>query len=71
MLEAASGFVCENVNAVGPASSYGGQYHVMPFDVDERLSYLRSDSSDDLTEMWKLYDLYGPTGITLALIVKQ
>lgn len=47
------------------------QYHFTPLLELERLSYLRSLSSDDFTAMWKLYDLYGPTGTKLALIVKQ
>lgn len=34
--------------------SVGCQYHVMPLEYDDRLSYLRSESIDDLTEIWKL-----------------
>lgn len=30
------------------------QYHCTPLEVDERLSYLRSLSRADLTEIWKL-----------------
>ncbi len=30
------------------------QYHVTPFESDERLSYFRSLSNDDLTAIWKL-----------------
>ena len=47
------------------------QYHVTPFDVELRLSYFKSLSSDDFTAMWNEYDLYGPTGTKLALMVKQ
>ena len=35
------------------------------------MSYLRSFSSEDFTAIWKLYDLYGPTGTNDAVIVKQ
>lgn len=30
------------------------QYHLTPLESDERLSYLRSESSEELTEIWKL-----------------
>ena len=43
----------------------------MPLLVDERLSYFKSLSKDDLTDIWKLYDLYGPTGTKEADMVKQ
>lgn len=48
-----------------------GQYHCTPFTFEERLSYFKSWSSEDLTAMWKLYDLYGPNGTKEADIVKQ
>ena len=43
----------------------------MPLRTEDRLSYLRSLSSDDFTEIWKLYDLKGPTGTNEQVMVKQ
>ena len=47
------------------------QYHCMPLVLEDLLSYFRSFRSEDFTEIWKLYDLYGPNGTNDADIVKQ